>query len=1323
MVRSSYLILTAPACGSALLSDLLKGTNRAGVPDEYFDAIRSIEWRRASPHREHGEFLSSVLEQYTGPNGVFGSVVQRHQFANFERCLERPPESDPADLQRLILGALGNCRFVRLRRGNKTAQAVAWFHDVVLRQLSPSDPQGAAAFDSVRAAELLRSVRRFEAEWDQFCVSVAAKPLTVYYEDLVAEPETVLKEVSAYLGIQDSSVPEAPPSKPSAEDESLFEWLRKFSKLSPPEPECVEAADRYNRVGGECFSRGDWTGGERFFRRALLWNPLSHGINHNFAAALASQGKHDEAIRYFLRAAALQPDAVDTQRNLGLAYVHAGRITEAEECYRRGTTVAPSNASMHFELAQFLRTRKRYDDAVKCYQEAVRLQPNHADAYYSLGLCYGDMKRSDDALSAYEAALRARPDFPEVHNNLGVLYEERGNLEKAKQSYQAALAKRPEWPEALNNYGVVLAADLNFVEAERQYRLALKVAPNSPSVLNNLGNALRSQGKLDESVAVLRKSLELKPHYSEAYNNLGITLMNKGLPDEAIAHYNQALYFVPDYPEPHLNRSLAWLSLSDFDNGWVEYEWRWRGKNFSPREYRQPRWDGGDLRGRTILLYAEQGLGDTLQFIRYAALAKQRGARVVAHVQKPLLPILASFEGVDVWLPNDGPPPESFDVHAPLLSLPGTFKTTAASIPAQVPYLTPDPHLVARWRERLATGNEFRVGIAWQGNPQYRGDRMRSVALKHFASLARIPGVRLVSLQLKHGLEQLSEADFPLETLDGLDEQSGPFMDTAAVIKNLDLIIASDSAVVHLAGALGIPTWVLLPLAADWRWFRNRDDSPWYPTMRLFRQSQVGCWDDVFERVTDALRSRVQSGVVRPIGSKDPLHCETPTFQQGTSLAKAGKFGEAERYLLRAAAEDPESAVVAHNLGAVFALQGKLTEAVEYFGKAIAAAPRYGDAHGNLGLAYLELGKADDAIRQFREALECGANAAAMHNNLGAAMMDAGRPRDAVAAYRQSLLLNPKFPEAHLNLARGLLALGNYDEGWLEYEWRRHCKGFRIRKLPRPAWGGEPLGGKTILLHDDAPPEDYLQFLRYAPMIEKRGGKVVVFAPKSWAPLLSRCQGVASVAPHDEPPPPFAVQAVISGLPWLFKTNLSSVPANIPYLRFSEEEAAGGDCWGSPQDGPRIALVRPLYDRSTQRAEFSALTPLVGRPGLQVLRMPTWAEKGDSAADPTAIRSAEDLAAPQATTCDPLKLAVWLNSADIVIAADGPEAHLAAACGREVWLLLDKVCNWRWMSNRTRTPWYPQMKLFRRQANEPSDAVYARVVEEIDRMVPQQGGE
>jgi hypothetical protein len=278
-------------------------------------------------------------------------------------------------------------------------------------------------------------------------------------------------------------------------------------------------------------------------------------------------------------------------------------------------------------------------------------------------------------------------------------------------------------------------------------------------------------------------------------------------------------------------------------------------------------WQGEPLAGKTILLHAEQGLGDTIQFIRYAPIVKQHGATVIVECQKPLLGLLQGCPGVD-QLVGQGDAIAGFDVHAPLLSVPGILKTTVETVPARIPYLFPKPALVEHWRTRLIQLGGFKIGIAWQGNPRYPNDRFRSIPLRCFAPLAQVPAVRLISLQKGPGAEQLAEVRnlFPIADLAGeLDQQSGPFVDTAAVMKNLDLVITSDTAAAHLAGALGAAVWVALPSAPDWRWSLDRCDSPWYPTMRLFRQRDWGNWQDVFEEIEQALPAavRARSGPVR----------------------------------------------------------------------------------------------------------------------------------------------------------------------------------------------------------------------------------------------------------------------------------------------------------------------------------------------------------------------------------------------------------------------------------------------------------------------------
>ncbi len=346
---------------------------------------------------------------------------------------------------------------------------------------------------------------------------------------------------------------------------------------------------------------------------------------------------------------------------------------------------------------------------------------------------------------------------------------------------------------------------------------AIRLRPTDPDLHNNLGRALNDQGQLAEAVAHYQEAIRLKPDFAEAHNNLGTVLQGQGRLAEAAAQYQEALRLKPNYPKAHLNRALAWLLAGDFERGWPEHQWRWQEKDFPcfKRSFPQPLWDGSSLAGRTILLHAEQGLGDTIQFIRYAPLVKRRGGTVVLECQPALLPLLQGCAGVDRLVAQGSSLPP-FDVHAPLLSLPGILETTLSTIPAEVPYLFADANLGEHWRQELSPltlpspptaggegrvrGRGFKIGVAWQGNPIHKNDKQRSISLSVFEPLARLEGVRLFSLQKGTGSEELAQnaGRFPITDL---GSQLETFMDTAAVLKNLDLVVACDTAVVHLAGA------------------------------------------------------------------------------------------------------------------------------------------------------------------------------------------------------------------------------------------------------------------------------------------------------------------------------------------------------------------------------------------------------------------------------------------------------------------------------------------------------------------------------------------
>jgi hypothetical protein len=440
--------------------------------------------------------------------------------------------------------------------------------------------------------------------------------------------------------------------------------------------------------------------------------------------------------------------------------------------------------------------------------------------------------------------------------NAALQHYQAGRLHEAELLYRQVLQAQPEHPDALHALGVI-AYDVGQYEPAVTYiKKALETNPNVAEFHNHIGAAYRAQGRLEEATAHYQRALALMPQYAEAYNNLGNVLQERGLWKDAMDCFRRAVTLKPDYAQAHFSHAMTRLLFGNFSEGWSEYEWRWgiTVLKLEGQALPQPLWDGSKISGRTILLHAEQGLGDTIQFIRYVPLVAKLGAQVIVQCQPELKSLLDRVEGM-TCLKAKGEPLPAFDLQAPLLSLPLAFATTADTIPAHVPYLSAEPKLVAAWKRRLgAKRRALRVGLAWAGRQTHTNDRNRSCPLAIFAPLAGVRDVTFYSLQKG---EAAREAAAPPEgmTLIDLAGALSDFAETAALISQLDLVISVDTAVAHLAGAMGRPVWTLLPFAPDWRWLLVREDSPWYPTMRLFRQNRLGDWPEVFTQVAEALKS------------------------------------------------------------------------------------------------------------------------------------------------------------------------------------------------------------------------------------------------------------------------------------------------------------------------------------------------------------------------------------------------------------------------------------------------------------------------------------
>ena len=498
--------------------------------------------------------------------------------------------------------------------------------------------------------------------------------------------------------------------------------------------------------------------------------------------------------------------------------------------------------------------------AERLYREAAE-----ATAFmprYLLGVVYFQQGRYEEALKWIDAALAIDTRASEALNISGLVLQALERHEEACARFAAALAAEPTYIEAWNNHGVALQNLGRPEEALASYDKALMSAPDNGDIWNNRGVALRDMGLSEEALASFDRSLVACPRAARAWNNRGLALHDIGQVEEALESYSRAIAIDPDHPDANWNKALAALQLGRLGEGWPLYEWRLKRSDIAkPPVYDKPLWNGrDDIAGETLLVCSEQGFGDTIQFCRYARLAATKGARVVLSVQGVLVPLISSLSP-EITIIGDNATPADFDRYIPLLSMPLAFGTTGQNVPTPIPYLAPEPGRVERWKARIGSTG-FKIGIAWQGGSLGKAAAGRAFPLAALAGLAAVPQVRLISLQKKDGLDQLDDLPphMPVETLgEDFDGGTDAFLDTAAAMESLDLIITSDTAIAHLAGALGRPVWVGLQFVPDWRWQLGRPDSPWYPTMRLFRQSARGDWQSVFAAMELALRALTQS--------------------------------------------------------------------------------------------------------------------------------------------------------------------------------------------------------------------------------------------------------------------------------------------------------------------------------------------------------------------------------------------------------------------------------------------------------------------------------
>ena len=614
----------------------------------------------------------------------------------------------------------------------------------------------------------------------------------------------------------------------------------------------------------------DYSGAEPLYREIVELKPDHREAYFNLALCLQNQRKNEEALIFYKKALEVNPFLSEAHNNIAIIYKEMGKYDEAESSFRKAIRIKPDNNNAISNLSKItivkdsstegrkvneLIQNEDYTGAEKLLLKLLERNPENFALLNYLGIVYFRLKKYDKASGYFKKILSLKEDDAETIYNLGVCYQYLEDNEQALKYYKKTIELKPDNVEALNNIGLIYAGLKDIAEAEKYYVLALRNNPVYTNSLLNLGGIKLNSDKFEEAMEYFSKALSLflkdnnnNSKLSMAYTNIGLLHYRLKNINESLKYFNLATKNDPDNIIAHYNKAEALLIKGHYEEGWKEYEWRIDRKEFGKRKFNKITEPGNNLRNKRVLVFAEQGLGDAIQFVRYIPFLKESGCYVIFECGKEMHQLIQNFRGIDEVIERDltKEPAVEYDFAIPLLSLPLYLKVYAPDIPFSMPYIKAERKLINKWSEIINEHDKLKVGIIWAGSPTHTNDRNRSVKLRQLATLFEVEGTNFYSLQ--KGIPAIQAKDYLLMIAD-LSDGINSFADTAAIIENLDLIITVDTSVAHLAGAMGKKTWVLLPFVPDWRWMEEGENTAWYPAMRLYRQPSFRDWDSVFLRL------------------------------------------------------------------------------------------------------------------------------------------------------------------------------------------------------------------------------------------------------------------------------------------------------------------------------------------------------------------------------------------------------------------------------------------------------------------------------------------
>ncbi|MDB5523826.1 MAG: repeat protein [Rhizobium sp.] len=1182
--------------------------------------------------------------------------------------------------------------------------------------------------------EVLTPGTDFDAGDDAF-VDTAALMMTL---DLVITSDTALAHLAGMLGrpvwLFLKKVPDwrwgseghlSPwyPTMRIFRQQAAGDWQSLFTEAAESLDRLVVAADKQSQVAAarmqeavDLQTKGRLKEAIEIYRSAMGSRRGDAQFLNFYSMAILEDGKRarqaaQAALPYAMHSLALNPGSGDFWSNLAVLFDGLGSRKDSIRAVRYGLTVNPGHLPSLISLAK----------------------------KQSAG---GDPEK---ALRTLKDVTASNPKSTQILSALSTIYQDLGQSKEAERAMRRALEVEPENAKLWVQLGAIQSAAEKAAESADSWERAAFYDPQNVDALSNLGVYERNHGELEFSVYLQRRAVERDPLHAEGWNNLGIAELEAARDSVAIAAFRQAIAVRPGYADAHLALGMSLLNGGDFDQGLKNYEWRLKSDKLgiSATKPNIPYWAGGDPKGRSIFLMAEQGFGDAFQFSRYAAWLKERGAaKVFIGCRDIIAHLMKTIPGVDDVY-GDGAKLPKADGLAFMMSMPALSGMQLATIPAYESYLSADPVRVTKWAEWLAEKPGFRVGIVWQGNPDAKVDKGRSYPLSALEPLAKIPGVRLIALQKGSGEEQIAALGDRFEVErpgPDFDTGSEAFADTAALMMNLDLVVTSDTAVAHLAGALGRPCWVVLKAHPEWRWLSERSDSPWYPATRLFRrferEIEVTPFAAVMGRIEAALKRLVDGDLSERLVSAPATPGEIATFNpvetfnkaleaQRTGNSKAAEAGFSqvlEFKTLRPAALHMLGVIALHrdkNHRAVVLFReaetvglassefltnysiglrrtGRADDAMSYLRKAIAQKPT-AEAYLSLGNILRDECRWDESLASYESAIALKPSLSKAHRGIGNLMRDMHRPEQSLAAFEQARALDPQDPDLVLDHAHAKLFAGDFIGGFKDYEARWGSREMKVRTFDVPRWDGSPIPDKTLMIHGEQGFGDNIQFVRFVEQAAKRAGKVVL---EVRAPLMSLFQKLDAGLPiqvieqgRERPVCDFEVPMI--SLLSIFGTTVETLP---PPARFDIDPEHVAK-WRArfPAKGFKVGMIwqgnpkaRADQGRSPPLAE---LAPLFDVPGVEFVSL----QKTDGLDQIREMPFASKMIVPGQSLGDFAETAAAILALDLVISSCTATLHLAATLGVPVFGMLKYHADWRWFNERDDSPWYPSLKLFRQK--------------------------